>query len=126
LKVPPTMEVPNSLHSAISALCRYWLCIILCANVQDFWRYWNNFQIEDLPKHSKLIFLKHGLAPEMTDPCVNKKGGSWVRCYFLHFRNLMFNKTNLLHRFCLFLFVFILFFLQFCVLFIWTLLTLRY
>lgn len=46
--------------------------------VQDFWRYWNNVQIDALPKHSKLIFLKHGIAPDLTDPRVNKKGGSWI------------------------------------------------
>lgn len=46
--------------------------------VQDFWRYWNNVQIDSLPKHSKLIFLKHGLSPDLTDPRVNKKGGSWI------------------------------------------------
>lgn len=48
-------------------------------SVQDFWRYWNNLKIEEIPKGSKLLLLKTGLAPEqISDPRINKKGGSWI------------------------------------------------
>eukprot|EP01103_Thecamoeba_quadrilineata_P020785 TRINITY_DN911_c0_g2_i1.p1 TRINITY_DN911_c0_g2~~TRINITY_DN911_c0_g2_i1.p1 ORF type:complete len:459 (-),score=74.64 TRINITY_DN911_c0_g2_i1:17-1393(-) len=47
------------------------------STVQDFWRYWNNIIIINLPDYSNLRLFKEGIKPTWEDPA-NINGGKWV------------------------------------------------
>eukprot|EP01103_Thecamoeba_quadrilineata_P020784 TRINITY_DN911_c0_g1_i1.p1 TRINITY_DN911_c0_g1~~TRINITY_DN911_c0_g1_i1.p1 ORF type:complete len:563 (-),score=107.22 TRINITY_DN911_c0_g1_i1:50-1738(-) len=50
------------------------------STVQDFWRYWNNIKITQLPEFSNLRLFKAGIKPTWEDPA-NVNGGKWVFHY---------------------------------------------
>jgi len=45
--------------------------------VQDFWRYWNNIDLNRLPINSNLRLFKKGIHPTWEDP-KNVNGGKWI------------------------------------------------
>jgi hypothetical protein len=49
---------------------------------QDFWRYWNNIELNRLPLNSNLRLFKKGIRPTWEDP-KNVQGGKWVPFIFI-------------------------------------------